>query len=266
MSPTKYLILFIRCAKIPVMRNNIRHSSLVVGHLVAEPATRMEGHLKVGTMPDGTAVRLPVVLINGRYPGKTLYIQAISDGDELNGIAVVHKILRTIAPEQLHGKIIAVPVVNFHAFHAKQALSPVDSRKMNRCFPGRPDGTSSERIAYHLFQHAVQQADYCLDLHQGRCPSNDRRGCVSAVGEKHTLHNACLELARVFGIGHILDQKGPKGATCTSSTRDRHPNNRPRIGWWNAWLGCGKYRKRLCAVVRNVLRYYDFIAGNARDS
>ena len=82
----------------------------------------MEGHLKVGSMPDGTAVRLPVVLINGRYPGKTLYIQAISDGDELNGIAVIHKVLCTITPEQLYGQIIAVPIVNFHAFHTKQAL------------------------------------------------------------------------------------------------------------------------------------------------
>ena len=149
------------------MRNNIHDSKLVVGQLVAEPGTRIDGHLRVGSMPDGTAVRLPVVLINGRYPGKTLYIQAISDGDELNGIAVIHKVLQTITPEQLRGKLIAVPLVNFHAFHTKQALNPVDNRKMNRCFPGRRDGTSSERIAYHLFRRAIQQVDYCLDLHQG---------------------------------------------------------------------------------------------------
>ena len=122
------------------MKTKTHRTRFVVGKVAAQPGTRMEGHLEVGTMPDGTAVRLPIVLINGNHPGKTLYIQAISDGDELNGIAVVHKILQTITPEQLHGKIIAVPIVNFHAFHAKQALSPVDNRKMNRCFPGRRNG------------------------------------------------------------------------------------------------------------------------------
>ena len=240
------------------MRNNIRHSNLGVGHLVAEPATRMEGHLKVGTMPDGTAVRLPVVLINGRYPGKTLYIQAISDGDELNGIAVVHKILRTVAPEQLHGKIIAVPLVNFHAFHAKQALSPVDSRKMNRCFPGRSDGTSSERIAYHLFQHAVQQADYCLDLHQGGVhPMIDE--VRVRVGEKHKLHNACLELARVFGIGHILNQKGPKGQLAQAAPEVGIPTIDPELGGTHGWDATSIAKG--VRGVRNVLQYYDFIAG-----
>jgi len=255
------LILFTGCAIIPVMRNNIRQSSLVVGHLVAEPATRMEGYLKVGTMPDGTAVRLPIVLINGRHPGKTLYIQAISDGDELNGIAVIHKILRTITPEQLHGKIIAVPIVNFHAFHAKQAFSPVDNRKMNRCFPGRRDGTSSERIAYHLFHQAVQQADYCLDLHQGGVqPMIDE--VRVRVDQKHTLHKACLELARVFGIGHILDQKGPKGQLAQAAPEIGIPTIDPELGGCHGWDGAS-IAKGVRGVL-NILKYYGFIEGEPK--
>ncbi len=240
------------------MRNNIRHSSLVVGQLVAEPATRREGYLKVGTMPDGTAVRLPAVLINGRHPGKTLYIQAISDGDELNGIAVIHKILRTVMPEQLHGRIIAVPIVNFHAFHAKQAFSPVDNRKMNRCFPGRRDGTSSERIAHRLFHHAVQQADYCLDLHQGGVqPMIDE--VRVRVDQKHTLHKACLELARVFGIGHILDQKGPKGQLAQAAPEVGIPTIDPELGGTHGW-DAASIEKGVRGV-RNVLQYYQFISG-----
>jgi len=240
------------------MRNNIRQSGLVVGQLVAEPATRMEGYLKVGTMPDGTAVRLPVVLINGRHPGKTLYIQAISDGDELNGIAVIHKILRTVTPEQLHGKIIAVPIVNFHAFHAKQSFSPVDNRKMNRCFPGRRDGTSSERIAYHLFHQAVQQADYCLDLHQGGVqPMIDE--VRVRVDQKHILHKACLELARVFGIGHILDQKGPKGQLAQAAPEVGIPTIDPELGGTHGWDAVSI--EKGVRGVRNVLQYYQFISG-----
>ena len=240
------------------MRNKIRHSKLVVGQLVAEPGDRIEGHIKVGSMPDGTAVRLPVVIINGRYPGKTLYIQAISDGDELNGIAVIHEILSTITPEQLYGKIIAVPLVNYHAFHTKQALNPVDNRKMNRCFPGRRDGTSSERIAYHLFRRAIQQADYCLDLHQGGVhPMIDE--VRVRVDEKHALHGACLELARVFGIGHILNQKGPEGQLAQAAPEVGIPTIDPELGGTHGW-DAESIEKGVRGVL-NVLQYYKFIVG-----
>ena len=247
--------------KITVMRNKKRPSKLVVGQLIAEPCTRLEGHLKVGSMQDGTAVRLPVVLINGKHPGKTLYIQAVSDGNELNGLAVIHKILAQLTPEQLHGKIIAVPLVNFHAFHAKQALSPVDNVKMNRCFPGRHDGTSSQRIAYHLFQRAILQADYCLDLHQGGVhPMIDE--VRVRVDEKHTQHTACLELARVFGIGHILNQKGPEGQLAQAAPDIGIPTIDPELGGTHGW-DAASIAKGVQGVL-NVLRYYHFIAGEAQ--
>ena len=145
------------------------------------------------------------------------------------------------SPDAAAGKIIVVPLVNVHAFSLGQALSPVDNRKMNRCFPGRREGTSSERIAYHLFRRAIRQADYCLDLHQGGVhPMIDE--VRVRVDEKHTLHSACLELARVFGIGYILNQKGPRGQLAQAARRSAF-HDRSRIRW-HSRLGCGEYRKR----------------------
>ena len=131
----------------------INNNSLTVGSLVAKPGKRVEDYITVGSMPDGTPVRLPVVLINGTCGKRTLYLQSISDGDELNGIAVVHELLRQISPDSLNGRIIAVPIVNFHAFHAKQACSPVDQMKMNRCFPGNPEIVSWFASLYSLPNH-----------------------------------------------------------------------------------------------------------------
>lgn len=238
--------------------NKIDDNTLVVGQLVAEPGTRIEGHIRVGSMPDGTAVRLPVVLINGRFPGKTLYIQAISDGDELNGIAVVHEVLRRITPDQLSGQLIVVPLVNFHAFHRQQAFNPVDGRKMNRCFPGRRDGTISERIAYQLFRRAIQKADYCLDLHQGGVHPMIDEVRVRVSG-KHALHGACLELARVFGIGHILDQQGPVGQLAQAAPDIGIPTIDPELGGTHGW-DADSIEKGVRGVL-NVMRYYKFIVG-----
>ncbi len=240
------------------MRNKSRHDTLVVGHLVAEPGTRIEGHLKVGSLPDGTAVRLPVVLINGHYPGRTLYIQAVSDGDELNGLAVVHKVLSDLSPDTLYGRIIAVPLVNFHAFHTRQALSPVDNRKMNRCFPGRRDGTSSERVADLLFRRAIQQADLCIDLHQGGVhPMIDE--VRVRVAAKHPLHPACMELARVFGIGHILDQKGPDGQLAQAAPDIGIPTIDPELGGTYGWDP--QSIQKGVRGIHNVLKHYKFIHG-----
>ncbi len=231
---------------------------LVIGDLTAEPDTRVEGHLAMGTLPDGTAIRVPVVLINGQHPGKTLYIQAISDGDELNGIAVIHQILREIVPSQLRGSLIVVPIVNFHAFHAKQAFSPVDNVKMNRCFPGRSDGTSSERIAYQLFQKVISNADYCIDLHQGGVhPMIDE--VRVRVSEKHQCHKACLALARTFGIGYILNQKGPKGQLAQAAPDIGIPTIDPELGGTHGW-DTTSINKGVQGVL-NVLKQYQFIEG-----
>ncbi|MGA1197604.1 MAG: succinylglutamate desuccinylase/aspartoacylase family protein, partial [Candidatus Latescibacterota bacterium] len=199
---------------------------LQVEHLKAEPSQRVDGYLTVAEMQDGSPVRLPISLVNGAEPGPTVYLQAISDGDELNGIGVIRQVLRRLDPARLKGQIIAVFIANFHAFHAHQALSPIDGKKMNRCFPGRKDGTSSERIAYRLFHHAVRQANYCIDLHQGSVrPMIDE--VRVRVDRRKRIHKACMELARVFGIGYILDSKGPDGQLARSAPEEGIPNVNP---------------------------------------
>lgn len=238
--------------------NNTNSHNLVVGSVVAEPGTQVEGHLYVSRLSDGTQIRIPVVLINGKLPGKTLYVQAISDGNELNGIAVLHEILSKIEPDKLTGQLIVVPIVNVHAFHAKQAYSPVDNVKMNRCFPGRSDGTSSERIAYQLFEKAIRNADYCIDLHQGGVqPMIDE--VRVRVGDKHKCHSACLALARVFGIGYILDQKGPKGQLAQAAPDIGIPTIDPELGGTHGW-DTNSINKGVQGVL-NVLKHYQFIEG-----
>ncbi|MCG9129345.1 succinylglutamate desuccinylase/aspartoacylase family protein [Candidatus Poribacteria bacterium] len=239
------------------MQNNSLNK-LIVDTFVAEPSTRLEGRLHVASLPDGTPIRVPIILINGRNPGKTLYLQAISDGNELNGIAVIHEILSKINPEQLCGQLIVVPILNIHAFHAKQAYSPVDNLKMNRCFPGRPDGTSSYRIAHKLFEKAIKQSDYCIDLHQGGVsPMIDE--VRVRVGDKHELYKECLELARVFGIGYILDQKGPKGQLAQAAPDIGIPTIDPELGGTHGWDEVS-IEKGVRGVM-NVLKHYHFVDG-----
>ena len=67
--------------------------SIIAGELQASPGEKIEGRIPIGEMQDGTSIELPVVLINGLAGGKTIYLQALSDGDELNGLAVIHEVI-----------------------------------------------------------------------------------------------------------------------------------------------------------------------------
>ena len=231
---------------------------LQVEHLKAEPGQRVDGYLTVAEMQDGSPVRLPISLVNGALSGPTVYLQAISDGDELNGIGVIRQVLRRLDPARLKGQIIAVLMANFHAFHAHSALSPVDGKKMNRCFPGRKDGTSSERIAYRLFHHAVRQADFCIDLHQGSVrPMIDE--VRVRVDRRKRIHKACMELARVFGIGYILDSKGPDGQLARSAPEEGIPTIDPELGGCHGWDE--KSIQKGITGVENVLKHYGLIQG-----
>ncbi|MFQ6041802.1 MAG: succinylglutamate desuccinylase/aspartoacylase family protein [Candidatus Poribacteria bacterium] len=231
---------------------------IAVDTIVAKPGQKAQGYLTVGEMQDGNPIRIPAAIVNGVEDGPVLYLQAASDGDELNGIAVIQEILRQIEPYQLRGGIIAVPLVNYHAFHAKRTSSPVDGKKMNRCFPGKADGSSSERIAHELFNRAIKQADYCIDLHQGGVnPMIDE--VRVRVGKEDSQHDACLELARVFGIGYILDQKGPDGQLARAAPAEGIPTIDPELGGCHGWDD--KSIAKGIVGVKNILKHYDFIEG-----
>jgi hypothetical protein len=43
----------------------------------------------------------------------------------------------------------------------------VDSKNLNRVYPGKKDGTVSERIAFTITTEIIERADYLVDMHAG---------------------------------------------------------------------------------------------------
>ncbi|WP_049947842.1 succinylglutamate desuccinylase/aspartoacylase family protein [Candidatus Halobonum tyrrellensis] len=229
-----------------------------LGTASAAPGEFDTGRLEVGEMRDGTTVGLPVAVLNGATDGKTLYVQAVSDGDELNGLGVLNRLVPQLDPDEVAGELLIVGVVNLHAFHAAQHRNPIDDTKMNRAYPGDANGTSSERVAAATFD-AAKRADLVVDLHQGstsRMINEVRVRC----GPRHSLHRECLELAKAFGLGYVLDQKGPDGQLARAGPDNGIPTIDPELGGCVGWdddsvsLGVeGMFR---------VLRYYGFLDGS----
>ena len=204
-----------------------------VGSATAEAGEVATGRLQIGEARDGTPVGLPVCLIEGAEEGGTLYVQAASDGDELNGVGVVQRFVPRVDPAELAGRIIIVGVVNYFGFQNATHRNPIDDTKLNRVYPGDPDGTSSERIAHATFELATR-ADIVIDLHQGstsRMIDEVRIRCSS----NHRLHDECLELAKAFGCGYVLDQKGPDGQLARAAPDEGIPTVDPELGGAVGW-------------------------------
>ncbi|WP_324756025.1 succinylglutamate desuccinylase/aspartoacylase family protein [Haloarcula sp. GH36] len=228
------------------------------GTASAVPGEMDTGRLEVGETRDGSSVGLPVAVVNGAADGKTLYIQAASDGDELNGVGVVQRVLPRLDPSEIAGTILVCGIVNYHAFQVAEHRNPIDDTKMNRAYPGDDTGTSSERIAAATFDAAIS-ADYVVDLHQGST-SRMIEECRVRCGTRHRLHSDCLELAKVFGCGHILDQKGPDGQLARAAPDEGVPTIDPELGGCVGWDE-DSIRKGVDGVF-NVLTYYDFLDGH----
>jgi predicted deacylase len=230
-----------------------------LGTASAEPGEIDTGRLQVGETRDGSPVGLPVAVINGREAGKTLYLQAASDGDELNGVGVVRRVVPRIDPYELTGTLLVVGLVNYHAFQVAEHRNPIDDTKMNRAYPGDQNGTSSERIAASTFE-AATRADLVLDLHQGstsRMIDEVRVRC----GPRHRIHDDCLELAKAFGCDYVLDQKGPDGQLARAAPDEGIPAVDPElggcVGWDETSIQAG------VEGVFNVLSHYGFLEGAA---
>jgi predicted deacylase len=228
-----------------------------LGTASAAPGEKDTGRLAVGEARDGSEVGLPVAVVNGARDGRTLYIQAVSDGDELNGLGVVQRLYPRINPKELSGTVLVVGIVNHYGFQIAEHRNPIDDTKLNRAYPGSANGTASERIASATFD-AATRADLVLDLHQGstsRMINETRVRC----GPRHRLHRDCLELAKVFGCGYILDQKGPDGQLARAAPDEGIPTIDPELGGSVGW---DEESIRLgLQGVTNVLTYYDFLDG-----
>jgi N-alpha-acetyl-L-2,4-diaminobutyrate deacetylase len=127
------------------------------------------GFLRLPYSRDDSAwgsVMIPLCVIrNGQGP--TALLTGGNHGDEYEGPLALYDLARTLDPKDVSGTVIIVPAMNYPAFRAGTRTSPIDKGNMNRSFPGRPDGTVTEKIADYFQRHLLPRADIVLDFHSG---------------------------------------------------------------------------------------------------
>jgi predicted deacylase len=169
--------------------------------------------LKVSEYYTATPVNVPVTVIRGTRRGPVVFLTAAIHGDELNGVEIVRRIMTGVVPEQLRGTLICAPVVNRMGFLNHTRYLP-GRRDLNRCFPGRPDGSTAARIAHALFSEIVLRSKHGIDLHTaslGRTNLPHVRADMSQSGVRR--------IARAFGTEIIVDTPGVRRSLRAAATR-----------------------------------------------
>ncbi|WP_447743918.1 N(2)-acetyl-L-2,4-diaminobutanoate deacetylase DoeB [Pseudomonas nicosulfuronedens] len=127
------------------------------------------GHLKLPYSRDDSAwgaVMIPVCVVrNG--DGPTALLTGGNHGDEYEGPVALSRLAQELRAEDVRGRVIIVPFMNTPAFHAGKRTSPIDAGNLNRSFPGRPDGTVTQKIADYFQRSLLPLADVVLDIHSG---------------------------------------------------------------------------------------------------
>ncbi|MFC7397477.1 N(2)-acetyl-L-2,4-diaminobutanoate deacetylase DoeB [Chelatococcus sp. GCM10030263] len=127
------------------------------------------GFLRLPYSRDDSAwgsVMIPITVVkNGSGP--TALLTGANHGDEYEGPIALFDLARTLKPEQITGRVIIIPAMNYPAFRAGTRTSPIDRGNLNRSFPGKPNGNVTEKIADYFTRYLLPLTDVVLDFHSG---------------------------------------------------------------------------------------------------
>ena len=151
-------------------------------------------------------VPIPVVCIkNGEGP--RVLLMAGNHGDEYEGQVALGKLIRSLEPHEVRGRIIILPSVNFPAAMAGTRTSPLDDGNLNRSFPGDPYGGPTAQIADYIESVLLPQCDFVFDFHSG---GSSLRYLPSTLLRRPQTPEGlawAIELVRAFGapIAYLAD-------------------------------------------------------------
>ncbi len=196
-------------------------------------ATAARGETAFGTIevPAGSdaALSIPVAVVHGARPGPVLALVAGAHGTEYASIVALQRLIPRIDPAALSGTVIVVPLVNVPSFtRITPHLNPVDGKNMNRMYPGRPDGTETDRASFAITKQVVEQSDHLIDFHGGDLDEDLRPYSYWTKTGRAEQDAASRAMALAFGLDHIIisadrptDPSASRYLENTASTRGK---------------------------------------------
>jgi predicted deacylase len=180
------------------------HPTFTVGTATAARGRSATGVIVVPAGSDA-GTNIPVAVVHGARPGRVMALVAGAHGTEYASIIALEKMILLLDPAQVTGTVIIVPLVNLASFEQKVAhVNPVDGKSMNRFYPGKADGTQTERASYLVTREVVDRCDHLIDLHGGDLDESLRPYSYWTVTGNEQQDATSREMALAFGLDTII--------------------------------------------------------------
>lgn len=185
---------------------------LKVGTASAKRGELKKGVIKGVELIDNTSIDVPVLVMNGKRDGPTFLMVSTQHGIEIQGIEVIHKVMREkVDPNHLRGAIIGIPVENPLAYMHHQYLSWIDNLDIGGGGSGslivanNPRGNTTERLAYALQEEAWSKADLVANIHCNTRPDSLIYQMIN-VGNPKTA-DKLRKMANAFNVTTIVSDR-----------------------------------------------------------
>ncbi|MEK6285071.1 MAG: M14 family metallopeptidase [Acidobacteriota bacterium] len=175
-----------------------------VGTATATRGQKATGLIEVPRGVDA-ATSIPVAVVHGAKPGPVIALVSGAHGTEYASIIALEKLIGLLDAAEISGTVIIVPLVNIPSFEQKVPhVNPVDGKSMNRMYPGKMDGTQTDRASYLITKQVVEQCDHLIDLHGGDLDESLRPYSYWTRTGNENQDRISREMVLAFGLDHII--------------------------------------------------------------
>src|SRR6267142_1872090 len=179
-------------------------ATFTVGSAVAARGQKATGVIEVPAGSDA-GLSIPVAVFHGAKPGPVLALVSGAHGTEYASIIALEKLIGLLNPAEISGTVIIVPLVNIPSFERKVPhVNPVDGISMNRMYPGKMEGTQTDRASYLITKQVVEQSDHLIDLHGGDLDESLRPYSYWTRTGNENQDRISREMVLAFGLDHII--------------------------------------------------------------
>lgn len=168
--------------------------------------TRTTVEMPISLLSTHTPMAVPIHVIHGRYDGPTMFVSAAVHGDEIIGIEVIRRLLKTALARKIKGTLLCVPVVNVFGLIAHSRYLP-DRRDLNRCFPGNASGSLAGQLAHIFLEEVVKRCEIGIDIHSAAIHRTNLPQIRVSPGR-----DRAMELAEAFSPPAIISAQLREGS------------------------------------------------------
>src|SRR5260370_12563118 len=239
--------------------------TFTVGNEIAKRGQKAHGTIEVPAGVDA-GLSLPVFAAHGAKPGPVLALVSGAHGTEYASIIALEKVIERVDPAALSGTLIVVPLLNNNSFEKKVPhVNPTDNKSMNRFYPGRMDGTQTERALFMMTKEVVDRSNYLIDLHGGDLDESLRPYSYWPLSGNAAQDKISREMVLAFGLDPLIISADRPKDPAASRYLDNTANTRgkPAIAVEAGYAGTTETDdiEVLANGCFNVMRYLKMVPG-----